>query len=257
VLESWSNNSFSFSRGEFVEHFELDDLNRHKSLSIAIGCYGDFPQYSLRAVKSVINSQFPVHIAATMCCAETVSGLQELFITKQIDSLFLCNQNINKDPMMRLLIERSETEFILWLDDDSHFIDPGWVKLLQNFIDSNDFDIAGHVHYINPDAEYKRFREARPWWVGDDHFADPSHRDTSWFPTGGCFLAKLSYLRQYDFPDRLMVKKMDDILLGDLVSQSRGKLAHLPHELLLTVKISDGNRRGDGELVSDWRYDHS
>lgn len=228
----------------------------NNKFSVLIGCYGSYPQYSLRAVHSVINADksYPIHVATSDCCKETIEGLQDLFSTRKIDSLLMFNQNINKDPMMRQLIERTDTEFVLWMDDDSHFVNNRWSSILYEFINNNEFDVAGHVHYFTPDNLYKEYRNARPWWRGEEYFIDSSHRNKTWFATGGAFLARTDYLREHDFPDRLMIKRMDDILLGDLISQTHGILIGFPTELLRALKISDGNRRGSGEMISDWKF---
>jgi hypothetical protein len=45
-----------------------------------------------------------------------------------------------------------------------------------------------------------------------------------------------------------MVKKYDDVLLGDLVVAKGGRLEDFGHDPLINlIKISDGERRGTGE----------
>jgi hypothetical protein len=226
------------------------------SFSVIIGCYGDYPQYSLRAVKSAAtpNRKHPLHVGCNVCCEETVTALQDMFKNGEIDSLFLSNHNINKDPMMRLLIDRVDTDYFVWLDDDSHFTDTQWPNSFRDFVSQNVFDAAGHVYYLHPTPDYIKFREARPWWRGNAFFLEAAHANVTWFPTGGLFLARTAYMREHDFPDRLMIKKLDDILLGDMVSQTHGKLINFSSEIMDRIKISDGERRGAGELNSDWRY---
>jgi hypothetical protein len=224
--------------------------------SVLIGCYGDYPQYSLRAVKSAAtpDRKHSIHVGCNICCAETVATLQDMFKNGEIDSLFLSNHNINKDPMMRLLIDRADTDYVIWLDDDSHFTNTAWPTFFDEFVANESFDVAGHVFYSHPHAEYVKFREARPWWRGNEYFIEEEHVRTTWFPTGGLFMARTAYLREHDFPDRLMIKKMDDILLGDMASQTHGKLINFSGAIMSAISISDGNRRGEGEQDSDWRY---
>src|SRR6516162_3777214 len=98
-----------------------------KLLSVAIGCYGDFPQYSLRSIRSVIENcvnrhNFDVHVGLNQCCRETVRAVRELIDSGRIETVVECRENINKDPMMRLLIERIQTRYMLWMDDDSHVL---------------------------------------------------------------------------------------------------------------------------------------
>jgi predicted O-methyltransferase YrrM len=252
-LGSWisADARFGFSYGQYakpVESLAALFTAPPATVSVLIGCYGDYPQYSLRAVRSVVqpNRHYAIHVGGADCGATTAAGLQKHFADGEIDSLFLTRQNINK--------ERADTEYVLWMDDDSHFTHPDWATRLQQFIAHHTFDVAGHVFFVHSGDDYRRFRNARPWWRGEQHFLAPDHATRTWFPTGGLFLARTAYLREHDFPDRLMVKRMDDILLGDMISQTHGKLVTFSHELLQSMIISDGNRRGSGESVADWKY---
>src|SRR4051812_13982140 len=92
--------------------------------SVLIGCYGDYPEYSLRAVESVLASErherFEVHVGCNRCGATTITRLRELFDEGAIQGLVESRKNINKDPMMRLLVEMARAPYVLWMDDDSH-----------------------------------------------------------------------------------------------------------------------------------------
>ena len=45
-----------------------------------------------------------------------------------------------------------------------------------------------------------------------------------------------------------MLKRFDDVLLGDLVVLKGGRLEDFGHDgLMKLIRISDGHRRGDGE----------
>jgi hypothetical protein len=53
-----------------------------------------------------------------------------------------------------------------------------------------------------------------------------------------------------------MVKRMDDLLLGDLISQQHGRLIHFSGEIMSCIRISDAGphgRRGSGEGSDGWR----
>ena len=144
--------------------------------------------------------------------------------------------------MMRILMEVCETPYMMWLDDDSH-VSSGWDDPIQKFILEKDpFDVAGHVFYINERGpEYFQFLRLRPWYKSQDREAEQV-----WFATGGLFLARLDFLRKYDFPDRVMAKGMDDILLGELCLQQDGRLVDFGgnREIMDRIRISDGDRRG-------------
>ena len=102
--------------------------------------------------------------------------------------------------------------------------------------------------------EYKGFLKQRPWWRSEEAYPNDDWRKRSWFATGGLWLARTAFLRQHNFPDRGMVKKMDDLLLGDLTAQQGGRLFDFGHhEIMKFVRISDGNRRGSGEGSDGWK----
>jgi hypothetical protein len=230
-------------------------METKRTLSVLIGCYGDYPHYSLRAVKSVLSEQrdFDIHIGCNSCSPKTVSALRNFKDDGKIDTLVESSFNINKDPMMRVLLEFVKTEYVLWMDDDSHFTGP-WYSELLKFVNHKPFDCAGHVFFCHKSNEYKEFLKSRPWFKDDESFSDPTHKDIVWFATGGCFLVRTSLLTENGFPDQAMVKKQDDLLLGDLISQKKGRLVQFPQTLMDVVRISDGDRRGTGESSDGWRH---
>lgn len=227
--------------------------------SVLICCYGDFPKYSLRAVDSVLNADHPdrfdLHVGCSDCCPETVRALRERWDDGRIASLLESRRNINKDPMMRVLLELARGEYVLWLDDDSH-VATSWDSRLAAFLDAHaPFDVAGHIFYWHKNDEYRRFLRQRPWYRAENAYLDPSdHQRRTWFATGGLFVARAEFLRQHDFPDRGMVKKADDVLLGDLVSQQHGKLIAFSRDMMDCIHISDGQRRGGGEDADGWLW---
>lgn len=224
-------------------------------LSVLVGCYGNHPEYSIRAVESVINhaadrSAFKVYAGCNACGPETIAAMRKLLDHGGLDALVESPKNINKDPMMRVLIEIATTPYVLWMDDDSHVL-PGWDRELLRFLQANHpFDVAGHVFYIrHHSTELRDFLRTRPWFVSEERVAEPI-----WFATGGFFVARTAFLRTHHFPDRAMVKRADDVLLGDLLQQQQGVLKDFGRDraVMDRIRISDGNRRGGGEGADGW-----
>ena len=106
-------------------------------LSILLCLYGNYPDLSLRAVHSVIDTAtdraFGVYVGMNECCAMTVAGVRKLTDAGFIDGVIESRCNLNKDPMMRLLIEFVDTPFLLWMDDDSYVL-PGWKVAFDRFL---------------------------------------------------------------------------------------------------------------------------
>ena len=105
-------------------------------LTVLVGCYGGWPEYSIRAVESLLShciarERLDVFVGCNECSAEILTVFREYLDGGRIEGLVECRRNINKDPMMRVLLELCETEYVVWLDDDSHVL-PGWdVKLMR------------------------------------------------------------------------------------------------------------------------------
>lgn len=225
-----------------------------KVLTIIIGCYGNFPQYSLRAMNSIasgrnLQQHCDVAIGLNACCAETIQFARQLQERGLAGTVVQSTANLNKDPMMRLLIATARTPYVMWLDDDSHFTDAGWPDAIARFIErEHPFDAAGQHARWGPrrdlDPAYMNFIRARPWWNTDVHQPEDL-REWVPFVVGGLFLGRTDFLRQHDFPDAGMTKAMDDVALGELMHQVGGRLVGLPGDILSMMKISDGDRRGE------------
>jgi len=228
--------------------------------SVLVGCFGDFPQYSLRAVRSILEGQssdtkssriFDLHVGANSCGQETLDQLRSLYDQGLIDSLIESNKNINKCPMKRLLIERCETEFGFWFDDDSHVL-PGWDLEVMRFLTENpNMDVAGYFYRIQRTRRYKKFLSQRPWYRGEEFWSEETKK-SSLFATGGCYLFRVPFVRRHNYPDKGLVKRADDLLLGDLVAQQGGLLVPFTRNLFEKLRISDGARRGSGEQIQQY-----
>ena len=208
--------------------------------SVLLGCYGDYPEYTLRAVNSVItnNRTFDLHVGCNICGKKTIRILRELYDESKIDTLIELNKNIYKDQMMRLLIERTQTEYALWIDDDSHVFS-GWDVAISEFIDKNKpFDGAGQLFVAGRYPEYQELSKLRPWWKsGHDESKDV------YFPIGGLFMFRTDFMRKHDFPDRNMIQYYGDMFFGDLITQQKGVFKIFNENIVNKIKINDGARR--------------
>jgi hypothetical protein len=223
-----------------------------KSFSVLIGCYGNYPQYSLRAVDSVLGYD-KIYVGMNECCRETKTKLRDYIDKGKISCLIDSKDNINKDPMMRLLVDMIDTKYFIWMDDDSWFISSEWKDIIEEFISKNEFECAGHIYFQHKTPKYKSFLEKRPWYVSATSFLEEPHKDIVWFATGGLFIGRTDFFRTFNFPDKLMVKRSDDLLLGDLISQHGGRLISFSSSIMNIIKISDGDRRGGGEDDNGWK----
>lgn len=86
--------------------------------SILVGVYGNYYHYASRVLSSIINesqdaNRFKTHIALSACSSATIRLTRQAFDEEKIDSLHEMSANVNKDSMMRLLIDCVDTEYFL------------------------------------------------------------------------------------------------------------------------------------------------
>src|SRR5881396_547397 len=100
---------------------------RMTKVTICVLLYGDYPRLARRSLESIRRNCPPpecrVVVGANAIEKETVTYVESLRAEGEIDHLILSPVNLNKCPMMRQMLDRVETEFIWWFDDDSYIND--------------------------------------------------------------------------------------------------------------------------------------
>jgi hypothetical protein len=214
-----------------------------------ITCFGDYPQYSMRCLNSVVPTpglldRSVVRVGCNVVCDPTRRCVREHFDAGRITSLVESNVNLNKGPIVRMSLINSETPYVLVIDDDSH-VRPGWLEAVVEFVERfHPFDVAGHIFSIPRDDEFRAMVEARPWWRGADA-GHPAYREKVFFATGGFYLARLAFMRQHNYPDRAVRVRREDAMLSDLTNQAGGRLLRFTKDVMDRVTINDGETRGE------------
>src|SRR6185295_10266689 len=97
---------------------------RPRPVTIGVLTYGDYPELAKRTIESIrfhcARSAYRLVVGANAVCAETRGYLERLRDEGAIDRLILSDENLNKCPMMRRMLESVDTEFFWWFDDDSY-----------------------------------------------------------------------------------------------------------------------------------------
>jgi hypothetical protein len=139
--------------------------------------------------------------------------------------------NLYKEPMARLMYHdvRLDSEYAVWLDDDS-YVEPGWWEALLPLL-AQQVDYIGQrwwVEYLPGQADMIR---AQPWYRGVP-FDRRDGRTGTWFMTGGFVVVRADRLREANFPDVAFRWKGDrlrqyggDTLLGEIARQQGWKQA--------------------------------
>lgn len=218
----------------------------NQTFEILICAYGNYPHLIKRLMESLFNNSslvHKIHVGLSECGNETKHYLRNLLDNNKITTLIESNININKDPIMRLLIDLVNSPYMVWFDDDNYINESGWDQKLQLQILNSNADILGFPHVGDRSFEYTQFLKSNSWY---NNIIREDKPNTCFFPIGALWAGKCEYLRKYDYPNRNMIKKNDDMLLGDLLHQTSGSFETIKgwNEVFMVNKES---RRGNGE----------
>lgn len=221
-------------------------------VTLCVLVYGNHFRLAKRVLKSIgktcSRSDYRLVVGANAVCEETLELLKTRHRKGQIDRLVVSSVNVNKCPIMRRMFTGIQTEFIWWLDDDSHILEPTalptWLHqarksprstvmwgLLAQCDQSHDFtgldDAAGFVR----SARWYRGLPPPSWRPGGKGEFDFQRRGTGdgrWlFLLGGCWLIRTRAVRALDWPDRRLIKMGDDVFLGEAIRQHGWQMAHV------------------------------
>jgi hypothetical protein len=219
--------------------------------TVCILTYGDYRPYFERCLESVLATTPPGVIElrlgfndapASLAYARQRLGLDEAaaecvlladgvrrscFVTPRGTTVRLWDSpaNLYKEPMARLMYHDVPlgTEYVVWLDDDSH-VEPGWWEALLPLL-VRKVDYIGQrwwVDYLTGQADMIR---VQPWYRGVP-FDRQDGRPGVGFMTGGFMAVRAERLRQADFPDTAFTWRGDqlkqyggDTLLGEIARQ--------------------------------------
>ncbi|HXJ61664.1 MAG TPA: glycosyltransferase [Verrucomicrobiae bacterium] len=239
-------------------------------VTVCVLTYGDFPHLIQRTLSS-IQSQLPrrgyrLVVGANAVGQKTGTYLQRLREAGAIDELIAHPLNLNKCPIMRLMFERVNTEYIWWFDDDSYVTSPRafldwlgpaqaapastvmWGELYRCNLPAEFTDLQDVVGFVRRAPWYRGLPPPswRPGGKGEFNFENRNCGDGRWdFLVGGCWLIRTSAVRALDWPDRRLIKMGDDVLLGEAIRQQGWSLGNIGRP---GVAINTETRRGDPGL---------
>ena len=221
-------------------------------VTICILTYGDYPHLARRVIESIRSncsrSEYQLFVGANAVSEETSSYLEHLHATGAVGHLVRSPVNINKCPMMRLMFERVNTDFVWWFDDDSYLTSPDalmqwlnpalaapdstamWGELYRCNTPWDFIDLDDVVSFVRKAPWYRGLPPPswRPGGKGEFNFENRNCGDGRWdFIVGGCWLIRTSALRALDWPDRRLIKLGDDVLLGEAIRQQGWQLGNI------------------------------
>jgi GT2 family glycosyltransferase len=161
-----------------------------------------------------------------------------------------------------------ETPWIMWLDDDSHIVDPMFLQHLGAMVDKKLLEQTEHAprgHHCFGKVYYFHYRgnqikathrnskkgwvEKASWYTGRPHHLDHSKKPPmpkSDFCTGGFWLVTREAVLACGWPDPRIRHRGGDIMFGAALQQQGFGVAQV-HE---GVRISDAKKRGFDEPIA-------
>jgi hypothetical protein len=246
-----------------------DDVMDPRPVTICVLTYGDYPRLVRRTLESIrfhcARSAYRLVVGANAPGRETESYLRGLEAEGAIDRLILSRRNLNKNPMMRRMFREVDTEYVWWFDDDSYVTGPDALpERIRRAREAPAREVLwGHVFFFGDErdfsggADVRTFVRRAPWFrgleppswepggKGEADFEGKGTGDGRWFfVTGGCWFMRTRAIRDLDWPDRALVKRADDILLGEAVRQQGWEFRDIGPA---GVEINTEPRRGTGE----------
>jgi len=222
-------------------------------ITICVLAYGQNASLARRFLASLYEHTDPAlfHLRAGLNEAEPMThalfrDCQDRFGNVQ---LFVETRNRFKSPLMRRMFYEPPlaTEWMIWCDDDTHFLKPDWLQRLALRIESSpQVTMWGMQHALwQDDPEVLRWIQTAAWYRGIPflHGLDlKRERSVEFrFATGAFWAARTSALQALDWPDPRLVQANEDFLLGEALRQNGMSLAEFHYGL----SINDAPRRNN------------
>ena len=215
--------------------------------------YGDYHELHKRfliSLASAVADDDRVRVAlwCNQCCQATKDLLKVLPLGR-FSNIILSNENVPKYKVMRklfnLIATNTDSEWVVWFDDDSHITKPDWLQQTLNFIESKrreNICYVGQKWFVHHLPGQEAFIQQSKWYKGR-----PSElikgRPGVWFATGSYWWLRADVLHQLDWPDERLSMNGGDTLLGEAVRQQGLPFHHFDYG----VKVNDAKRRGFSE----------
>lgn len=232
-------------------------------ITIIVLCYGDHFHLAERCLSSIINNfdknKYILRVGLNKVCDLTSNYVHCL---KEVDDIYISRKNIHKVGMWRRMAKDIETEWVMWFDDDSHVVDPKALDQRIELINTKNFDMAGHVYYLNGEYyNYKSYIKDQSWYSGkpipcgvlkyENNFNLDGNEQRWFFTTGGNWMIKSKILKDFDYPALSIAKKHvldgnapndgDDVLLCEILRQNDYTILDIGE---MGIRINDSDRRG-------------
>lgn len=230
--------------------------------------YGANSYLALRCISSVYKhlpaDKFKLRLGLNEVPSEHETKILDYLKDKSnVEKVYRANPQIYKYPMMRQMFHDTDlpisTDWILWMDDDSHIVGQKWIDSLENAVNSfylqqtdknpKGVHMFGKVYYWHLRGNQRQWISEATWYRNRAFAKDTSKRppmDKSDFCTGGYWLVSKECAMACDWPDTRLKHRGGDIMMGIAVHQNGYGIS----QSYDGVKISDNARRGYNETIA-------
>lgn len=199
--------------------------------SVAALFYGDHPRLARRCLDSLRPVLRRPVVGDVHLCANAVSmatwGLvaefaRELQARRVPVVCHVAGQNARKYPMLRHVLFGPRPPLsanFMWFDDDSLVANNATDLFDAVTPGLRDCPIAGQKKSIRLIASQANWLNTQPWAKLPSGYWTPGRRVT--FPAGGWWSARMSFLREHQWPHPLLNHRGGDVMLGVLLEAQR------------------------------------
>jgi hypothetical protein len=222
------------------------DLPGLQRFTVCILFYGDYPALTKRALSSLYKTVdpklFELRIGMNAVSAATKEVVNSF--TRRYTNITVYSSDVNlfKYPMMRKMFydKPITTKYVMWLDDDSHFVASDWLPKLDAFVQANTkAKVIGRKYFIGLNSGQVRWIQQASWYRNKPL---PCCKTTpvSHFVTGGWWIAEVKLIREANWPDPRLQNNGGDTNFGACCHQLGVDL----YQHYYGIRISDHPRRG-------------
>ena len=245
----------------------MDDPIIGGKLTVCVLCYGPHTELARKCLGSLFASipadRLDVRVATNQAPQATIDYLRTLPITK----LYINSENRHKYPVMREMFYDEkrpiETNYFMWLDDDTWVVKPQWIDdLCQTIINNHHYNFRMYGNLMYHDLKHYSKSGGRPdqWfkaakWYRNKQFrvrggqVEAPNGSVIDFAVGWCWAMETAAMRAANVPCSRLGHNGGDITIGEQMHQAgygikqwnRGK------SLIACPSREQGGRRGYSE----------
>lgn len=245
----------------------LDHATIGGKFTICVLCYGPHTDIAKKCLSSLLATVPPERMDLRVATNEAAPATIDFLKTLPISKLYVNPTNRHKYPVMRDMFwdptKPIETNYIIWLDDDTWAVQPHWLSdLAQTIIDGHPYGyrMFGNIMYHDLSIYSKGggrpdtwFRES-PWHRGKFFRTRGGQQETPNgsvidFAVGWCWALSTEAMRLADIPDRRLGHNGGDITIGEQLHQAGFMIRqwNKGKSLIACPSREQGGRRGYSE----------